>query len=164
MMHRFRHPWIYGHPWGDGHPWGNEHALGNGFGLGPGMILSALSTLFWVALFIGLAWALLRWIIPSIRPMLTDIFGQTSTDPSALEILRQRYAAGEIDTFTFEQMRERLMASYQQESNGRPLDDYSYQDENWTGGYRNTSTSPASYGHGEVRMAEQEQYTSETEM
>ncbi len=163
MMHRFRHPWIYGHPWGDGHSWGNEHALGNGFGLGPGMILSALSTLFWVALFIGLVWALLGWIIPSIRPMLTDIFGQTSTDPSALEILRQRYAAGEIDTYTFEQMRERLMASYQQESNGRPLDDYSYQDENWTG-YGSTYTPPGSYGQGKVRMAEQEQYTSETEM
>jgi hypothetical protein len=127
------------------------------------MILSALSTLFWVAVFIGLVWALLGWIIPSIRPMLTDIFGQTSTDPSALEILRQRYAAGEIDTYTFEQMRERLMASYQQESNGRPLDDYSYQDENWTG-YGSTYTPPGSYGQGKVRMAEQEQYTSETEM
>ena len=157
MMHRFRHPWIYGHPWG------NEHALGNGFGLGPGMILSALSTLFWVALLIGLVWALLGWIIPTIRPMLTDIFGQTSTDPSALEILRQRYAAGEIDTYTFEQMRERLMASYQQESNGRPLDDYSYQDENWTG-YGSTYTPPGSYGQGKLRMEEQEQYTSETEM
>jgi hypothetical protein len=109
------------------------------------MILSALSTLFWVAVFIGLVWALLGWIIPSIRPMLTDIFGQTSTDPSALEILRQRYAAGEIDTYTFEQMRERLMASYQQESNGRPLDDYSYQDENWTG-YGSTYTPLALMG------------------
>jgi hypothetical protein len=127
------------------------------------MILSALSTLFWVALLIGLVWALLGWIIPTIRPMLTDIFGQTSTDPSALEILRQRYAAGEIDTYTFEQMRERLMASYQQESNGRPLDDYSYQDENWTG-YGSTYTPPGSYGQGKVRMAEQEQYPSETEM
>jgi len=127
------------------------------------MILSALSTLFWVALFIGLVWVLLGWIIPTIRPMLTDIFGQTSTDPSALEILRQRYAAGEINTYTFEQMRERLMASYQQESNGRPLDEYSYQDENWTG-YGSTYTPPGSYGQGKVRMAEQEQYTSETEM
>jgi len=31
--------------------------------------------------------------------------------PSALEILQQRYARGEIDTTTFEQMRERLEAS-----------------------------------------------------
>lgn len=33
------------------------------------------------------------------------------SDPSALEVLRQRYARGEIDAVTFEQMRERLVAS-----------------------------------------------------
>ncbi|QBD75880.1 hypothetical protein EPA93_07605 [Ktedonosporobacter rubrisoli] len=32
--------------------------------------------------------------------------------PTALEILSQRYARGEIDTATFEQMRERLVSSY----------------------------------------------------
>jgi len=32
--------------------------------------------------------------------------------PSALEILRQRYARGEIDAATFEQMRERLESSH----------------------------------------------------
>jgi putative membrane protein len=31
--------------------------------------------------------------------------------PSAMEILRQRYARGEIDATTFDQMRERLEAS-----------------------------------------------------
>ncbi|HZO71713.1 MAG TPA: SHOCT domain-containing protein [Ktedonobacteraceae bacterium] len=31
--------------------------------------------------------------------------------PSALEVLRQRYARGEIDAVTFDQMRERLQAS-----------------------------------------------------
>ncbi len=36
--------------------------------------------------------------------------------PDALEILRQRYASGEIDATTFDQMRERL------ESSGRPRD------------------------------------------
>ena len=131
---------------------------------GPVMLFSALNTLFLVALFIGLIWALMRWIMPSIRPMLKDIFGNTSTDISALEILRRRYAAGEIDAFTFEQMRERLIASYQQESNGQPLDDYSYQDENWTGGYRSIYIPPASHGQGKMRMEEQEQYTSENEM
>ena len=101
------------------------------------MLLSALSTLFLVALFIGLVGVLLSLIMPSIRPMLTDIFGTKSTEVSALEILRRRYAAGEIDTVTFEQMRERLLASYQQESHGMPQDDFDYQEENWTG-YRNT--------------------------
>jgi uncharacterized membrane protein len=33
---------------------------------------------------------------------------------SAMELLRQRYARGEIDNTTFEQMRERLEASYGQ--------------------------------------------------
>jgi len=33
------------------------------------------------------------------------------TQPSAMEILRQRYARGEIDAATFDQMRERLEAS-----------------------------------------------------
>jgi len=33
------------------------------------------------------------------------------TRQSALEILRQRYARGEIDAATFDQMRERLQAS-----------------------------------------------------
>jgi uncharacterized membrane protein len=121
MMHRFEHPWIYGHPGGDGFIWW------------PGMLLSVLSTLFWVALLIGLIGILLSLILPFIRPMLTDIFGMKSTEASALEILRQRYAAGEIDTVTFEQMRERLMASYQQESNGMPRDDFSYEEENWPG-------------------------------
>ncbi|HEY6285533.1 MAG TPA: hypothetical protein VIX20_07725 [Ktedonobacteraceae bacterium] len=125
MMHRFGHHWMYRHPWGGGFVWW------------PGMLLSALSTLFWIALLIGFVWAILSLLMPSIRPMLTDIFGTKSTDASALEILCMRYAAGEIDTITFEQMRERLMASYQQESDGMPHDDIGYQEENWTG-YRNT--------------------------
>ena len=96
-MHRFGHHWIYGHPWG------------GGFVSWPGILLSALSTLFWIALLIGLVGVLLSLIMHSIRPMMTDIFGTKSTD--ALDLLRMRYAAGEIDTVTFEQMRERLMAS-----------------------------------------------------
>jgi len=80
------------------------------------MLLSVLAILFWIALMIGLAWAILSLLTPAIRPMLSDIFGAKSTNISALEILRRRYAAGEIDTATFEQMRERLVASYQQES------------------------------------------------
>ena len=35
----------------------------------------------------------------------------TTAQPSALDILRQRYARGEIDAVTFDQMRERLEAS-----------------------------------------------------
>jgi uncharacterized membrane protein len=35
----------------------------------------------------------------------------TSIEPDALEILRRRYARGEIDAITFDQMRERLESS-----------------------------------------------------
>ncbi len=95
-MHRFGRSWVY------------EHMRGDEFGWWPGMLLSVLSTVFLVALFIGLAWALLRWVFPYILPIMADIFSSPATEPAALEILRQRYAAGEIDAVTFEQMRERL--------------------------------------------------------
>jgi uncharacterized membrane protein len=117
-MHRFEHPWIYGHPWG------------NEFAWWPGTLLSVLSTVFLLALLLGLGLALLRWIIPYLKPIIADIFGRSPADLSSLEILRERYAAGEIDDVTFERMRERLQASYQQESNG-------YQHETRTG-YRDS--------------------------
>ncbi len=139
MMHRFGHPWMHGHPWSYGYGWWPE------------MLLSTLNTVFWIALLIGLAWALLRWLSPYIMPMIADIFGIAPADASSLEILRQRYAAGEIDAITFEQMRERLEASYQQEGNGT-----------WTG-YRDTFSSPVSREQEGMMMAEQERYTSETE-
>jgi uncharacterized membrane protein len=126
MMHRFGHHWMYGHPWGGG----------GGFFWWPGMLLSVLGTLFWIALLIGIIWAILSLLMPSMRPMLADIFGTKSSGVSALEILRRRYAAGEIDAVTFEQMQERLMASYQQEGHGMPQD-IGYQEEGWTQ-YRNT--------------------------
>ncbi len=109
-MHRFWHHWMHGPPWGGEFFWG------------PGVLLSVLGILFWIALMIGLVWAILSLLLPSIRPMLADIFGSKSADVSALEILRQRYAAGEIDTATFERMHERLMASYQQEGHGTAQD------------------------------------------
>jgi putative membrane protein len=38
--------------------------------------------------------------------------GMSPAQSSAMEILRQRYARGEIDAATFDQMRERLEASH----------------------------------------------------
>jgi uncharacterized membrane protein len=76
------------------------------------MLLSTLSTVLWIALLALLAWALWKWISPYILPLFEDLFDETPGEFSALEILRQRYAAGEIDAVTFEQMRERLEASY----------------------------------------------------
>jgi len=99
-----RDMWARGH----GHPWGHP----GGFDPGTGMLLSTLNNLLWIALIIGLALVLLRWLMPYIMPMLADLFGMAPADIPPLEILRQRYAAGEINAVTFEQMRERLEASY----------------------------------------------------
>ncbi len=67
----------------------------------PMMFWMALGEVFWLLL-LGIAvWALVRWL--SNRKL--------STEPSAMEILRRRYARGEINTEMFEQMRERLESS-----------------------------------------------------
>jgi uncharacterized membrane protein len=105
-MHRCGHLWAHGHPWAHG------HFLSYGQDWWPGTLLSTLSTMLWIALFLGLAWALLRWLSPYILPLIADVFGMERAEPSALEILRRRYATGEIDAVTFEQMFERLEASY----------------------------------------------------
>jgi putative membrane protein len=61
----------------------------------------------WVVLLALLIWALIRWLNRRTGP------GQqpSPAEHSALEILRQRYARGEIDQTTFEQMRERLQGT-----------------------------------------------------
>ena len=153
MRHRFGPPpWIHGHP----HPWGG----GFGWGPGPSTPLSALNTIFWIVLFIGIAWMLLWWVFPYVKPVIAGFFGRSPADLSPLDILRQRYAAGEIDAETFAQMRRRLVASYQPKDI-RPGED-SHPRGTWTG-YRETFSSPGSYGQGKGRMMEQEQYLSDGE-
>lgn len=80
-------------------------------------LLSGLSTLFWIAMLAGVAWIAMRWLLTSRQFKLIDLFGGVHENPPPLEILRQRYAAGEIDAVTFEQMREHLEASYRQGDN-----------------------------------------------
>ncbi len=69
----------------------------------PGMFMMSLSSLLWIALVAVLIWAVVRWLNKK---------NITTTPPtlSAMEILRQRYARGDIDTATFRQMREQLEA------------------------------------------------------
>jgi len=76
MMH-----WWYGPGW-----WG-------------GWVMMIFMMLFWVALIVGLV-VLIRWFV--VRTPEAPPGGQGG--PSAVEILRRRYARGEITREQFEQM------------------------------------------------------------
>ena len=76
-----------------------------GYGFGWGWVLMSFGTILWIALLVVLVWALLRWL-SNRAPTSTPQMPQSALP--AEEILRQRYARGEIDTATYEQMRERL--------------------------------------------------------
>ncbi len=80
--------------------------------------LHLLGDLLWIALLFVLVLALVRWFtreIPSHTNRPWNSSAQLPTSPpdrsSAMEILRQRYARGEIDAATFDEMRERVEAS-----------------------------------------------------
>jgi uncharacterized membrane protein len=76
-----------------------------GFGFLP------LIPLFWIAVLFCLFWSLKRWSGWRNGRMSAWPAGTPPFEPSALEILRRRYARGEIDATTFDQMRERLEGS-----------------------------------------------------
>ncbi len=82
-----------------------------GFGHGLWFLLPLLflGRLFWIVILALLIWSLIRWFRHRQVPFYQ--FGMPSAQPSALDILRQRYARGEIDAATFDQMRERLEAT-----------------------------------------------------
>lgn len=92
------------------------------------MIFRLMGTLFWIALFVLLILGLVRLLTRNQGPNFLfrrDQFTapqqpQQTYQPyepqqqlSAMEILRQRYARGEIDAVTFDQMRERLQVAEQ---------------------------------------------------
>jgi putative membrane protein len=84
-----------------------------GFGHGLGILLPflLLGKIFWLIILGLLVWGVMRWFSTRSRhlhmpPMYTP--GMPPSQLSAMEILRRRYARGEIDTATYESMRERL--------------------------------------------------------
>lgn len=78
--------------WYDGPGWG-------------GMLWMGLGSLFWLVL-LGLAiWLLVRWLTRQNIVATPPSAGTPLNPPSALEILRQRYARGEIDEATYTKMR-----------------------------------------------------------
>jgi putative membrane protein len=74
----------------------------NGF-FGEFFLLGLLNAVFWIGVIVAVILGV-RWLI---RQNQADRSSRPPEDP-ALEVLRQRYARGEIDAATFEQMRERL--------------------------------------------------------
>jgi uncharacterized membrane protein len=78
----------------------------------PWALMHLLGTVLWIALLVLLVWALVSWLNRKNTPWVSYHHPTPPPGPpSALEILRQRYARGEIDGTTFDQMRERLEAS-----------------------------------------------------
>jgi putative membrane protein len=78
---------------------------GYGYGWG-GALWMSLSMLLGLAL-VGLAvWVLVRWL--GGRPTAP---GPSADVPSAIEVVQQRYARGEMDAATYEDMRRRLAES-----------------------------------------------------
>lgn len=75
-----------------------------GYGFGWGWFMMMFGGVLWIAVLVVLVWALIRWF--ERKGQATG--SSTPVSPSALDILNQRYARGEIDSATFEQMRERL--------------------------------------------------------
>ncbi len=85
-----------------------------GFGHGLWLLLPLLllGKFFWIMLLVLLAVSLVRLFGSRNRRMFPYYNpGMPPVQPSALEVLNQRYARGEIDAATYEQMRERLEAS-----------------------------------------------------
>jgi putative membrane protein len=80
-----------------------------GYGFGWGWLMMGLGTILWIAILVVLVWALIRWL--NTRTSTPPPSSGVHSGPTALEILQQRYARGEIDTATYEQMRERLEAT-----------------------------------------------------
>jgi putative membrane protein len=70
------------------------------------LLAMALNAVIWIAL-IGL----LIWGVSRLFTNRSSSSGPREFGPSAQEILRQRYARGEIDAATFEEMRRRLEES-----------------------------------------------------
>lgn len=83
-----------------------------------GLVFMGLALLFWVGVVALIAWLVVRLAgRRSPGAALAAAPALAYAPPSAMETLRQRYARGELDATTFEQMAERLRAS---EAGGPP--------------------------------------------
>lgn len=82
-----------------------------GFGLLFLLPLLFVAKFFWIVLLVLLIAFTIRRLSFGHAHRYAYHYSTPTTRPTAMDILRQRYARGEIDATTFEQMRERLEAS-----------------------------------------------------
>jgi putative membrane protein len=73
-----------------------------------GMGFWPLIPLFWIGILALFSWIALRWFVWRGGHEPFSAQRGPSYEPDALEILRRRYARGEIDATAYDQMRERL--------------------------------------------------------
>ena len=86
-----------------GYEWGHGPGM-MGWGSGMGWFGGIIMVIFWIAVIVGIV-LLIRWLIISTR---TPSHG-TSSGESALDILKKRYARGEIDKQEFEEKKKDLL-------------------------------------------------------
>jgi putative membrane protein len=88
-----------------GYGWGMHPGMGWGYGYGMSWTWEIAMVVFWIAVIVGIIF-LIRWFIVSTRSgSHTSVRGD-----SAQEILKMRYARGEINKGEFEQMKRDLMS------------------------------------------------------
>ncbi|MFH7325785.1 SHOCT domain-containing protein [Desulfurivibrio sp. C05AmB] len=82
--------------------WGRDGdwSMGPGMMGGMGWLGAILMIVFWVLVLVGL-FLLIKWLLLQTR---------SASTPSALEILQERYARGEIDKKEFEEKKRDLLA------------------------------------------------------
>jgi len=85
-----------------GYEWGHGPGMMGG-GYGMGWFGSIIMIAFWIAVIVGIV-LLIRWLIISTRATSHG----TSSGESALQILKKRYARGEINKEEFEEKRKDL--------------------------------------------------------
>ena len=84
-----------------GRPYYGDHMWGSGWG---GWFFGPVMMIFWLALLIGVVVLVLRWL--GITG--TDVPRSAKPGSDAIDILRQRFAKGEIDKAEFEERRALL--------------------------------------------------------
>lgn len=86
--------------WGHMYNWGNSYGWGNTFGIG-GFAMMFSMLLFWALIIAGIVYAV-RALSGNGAPL------NQGRENSALDILKERYARGEIDSEEYRSKRQQL--------------------------------------------------------